>query len=168
MKLSGFGTDHSPNGYTREIDGALAALAAVQPRDGLEQRVLARIASAPEVFLPWYRRLAIAPAGHHRWALAAASAVIVAGGVTLTTYPHHPAAAPTRVAVHAPRPAQQPAAAAAGFAVTEHPFQPNTTPSTTKTRHRGIHRSYRATHERVPLPRGTVLPMRPHTIPPNP
>jgi hypothetical protein len=163
MKLSGFGTDHSPNEYTREIDGALAALAAVQPRDGLEQRVLARLASAPEVILPWYRRLAIAPAGHHRWALAAASAVIVAGGVALTTNQHHPAAAPIPVAVHAPRPAQQPAAAAAGFAVTEHPFQPNTT----TTRHRGIHRSYRATHERVPLPRGTVLPMRPHTIPAN-
>ena len=167
MKLSGFGTDRCPNEYTREIDGALAALAAVQPRDGLEQRVLARLASAPEVILPWYRRLAIAPAGHHRWALAAASAVIVAGGVALTTYPRHPAAAPTPVAVHAPRPAQQPAAAAAAFAVTEHPFQPNTTPNTTRTRHRGIHRSYRATHERVPLPRGTVLPMRPHTIPAN-
>jgi hypothetical protein len=164
MKLSGFGTDHSPNEYAREIDGALAALAAVRPRHGLEQRVLARIASAPEVTLPWYRRLVIAPAGHHRWALAAASAVIVAGGVALTTYPRHPAAAPTPLVVHAPHPAQQPAAAAAGFAVTEHPFQPNTT----TTRHRGIHRSYRATHERVPLPRGTVQPMRPHTIPANP
>jgi hypothetical protein len=162
MKLSGFATDHADE-YTRQIDGALAALAAVQPRDGLEQRVLARIASAPDLSLPWYRRLVIAPAAHHRWALAAASAVIVAGGVTLTTYRHHPAAAPTPIAVHAPRPAQQPAAAAAGIAVIEHPFQANTT----KTRHRGIHRSYRATHERVPLPRGTALPMRPQTIPAN-
>jgi hypothetical protein len=163
MKLSGLTTYRSTIEYTHEIDGALAALAAVQPRDGLEQRVLARIASAPALTLPWYRRLVIAPAGHHRWALAAASAVIVAGGVTLTAYRHHPAAAPTPMALHAPRPAHQPAAAAAGIAVTEHPFQPNTT----RTRHRGIHRSYRATHDRVPLPRGTVLPMRPHTIPSN-
>ena len=69
---------HRAVDYTQEIDGALAALAAVQPREGLEQRVLARIASAPD--LPWYRRLAIIPMGHQRWALAAASAVIVAGG----------------------------------------------------------------------------------------
>jgi hypothetical protein len=75
---------HASVDYTQEIDGALAALAAVRPRDGLEQRVLARIASAPE--LPWYRRFAIASMGHHRWALAAASAVIVAGGVTMTAY----------------------------------------------------------------------------------
>jgi hypothetical protein len=96
--------------------------------------------------------------------LAAASAVIVAGGVTLTTYHHHPAAVPTPVAVHAPHPAHQAAAAAAaGFAVSEHPLQANPT----KTRHRGIHRSYRATHERVPLPRGTALPMRPQTVPAN-
>lgn len=164
MKLLGFATDRSAVHYTREIDGALAALAAVQPRDGLEQRVLARIVGTPVVHLPWYRRLAVAPAGHHRWALATASAVIVAGGITMTAYRHHPAAAPTPVAVHAPvRPAQQPAAAAAGIAVSEHPFQP----STTRTRHRGIHRSYRATHERVPLPRGTALPMRPRTVPAN-
>lgn len=163
MKPSGSATDHSAIAYGREIDGALAALAAVQPRDGLEQRVLARIASTPEVSSPWYHRLAVAPVGQHRWALAAASVVIVAGGVALTTYRHHPAATPTPIAVHVPRPAHQPAAAAAGIAVSEHPLQPNTT----KTRHRGIHRSYRATHERVPLPRGTAVPMRPHTIPAN-
>ena len=34
-------------GYAQEIDGALAALAAIQPREGLEQRVLARLAPAP-------------------------------------------------------------------------------------------------------------------------
>jgi hypothetical protein len=163
MKPSDSARNHPSIEYAREIDGALAALAAVQPRDGLEQRVLARIASTPEVSLPWYRRLVIAPVGQHRWALAAASAVIVAGGVTLMTYRYHPAVMPTPIAVHVPRPAQQPAAAAAGIAVSEHPFQTNTT----KTRHRGIHRSYRATHERVPLPRGTALPMRPHTIPAN-
>ena len=161
MKPSGSAMGHSAVDYTPEIDGALAALAAVQPRDGLEQRVLARIASTPE--LPWYRRLAIAPAGHHRWAMATASAVIVAGGIAMTTYRQHPTVAPTPVAVHVPHPAHQAAAAAAGFAVNGHPLQANPT----KTRHRGIHRSYRATHERVPLPRGTVVPMRPQTTPAN-
>lgn len=145
--------------YTQEIEGALATLAAVQPRDGLEQRVLARIASAPE--LPWYRRLAIEPVTHHRWALAAASAVIVAGGVTMTAYRHHPIAAPVPVAVHVPRPARKPAAAAASVGVSDHPLEVNKT----KTRHRGVHRSYRAMHEHVPLPRGTAAPLRPQTIP---
>jgi hypothetical protein len=149
---------HASVDYTQEIDGALAALAAVRPRDGLEQRVLVRIASAPE--LPWYRRFAIASTGHHRWALAAASAVIVASGVTMTAYRHHPVAAPTPVAAHAPRPAQQPAAAAASIGVSD-PLQVNKA----KTRHRGVHKSYRAMHDRVPLPRGTAAPMLPHTIP---
>lgn len=148
--------------YTQQIDGALAALAAVRPRDGLEQRVLARIAAAPEV--PWYRRFAIASMGHHRWALAAASAAIVAGGVTMTTYRHHPVAAPTPVAAHAPRPARQPAAAAASIGVSDRPLQTNKV----KARHRGVHKSYRAMHDRVPLPRGAAVPSRPHTIPSNP
>jgi hypothetical protein len=161
MKPSGSAMGHPAIDYTPEIDGALAALGAVQPRNGLEQRVLARIASAPQS--PWYRRLAIAPAGHHRWAMATASAVIVAGGIGMTAYRHHPAAVPTPVAVHLPRPAQHPAAAAAGLAVSQHSLQGNPA----KTRHRGIHRSYRATHERVPLPRGTAVPTRPHTIPAN-
>jgi hypothetical protein len=151
MKPSGSAMGHPAIDYIPEIDGALATLGAVQPRDGLEQRVLARIASAPQ--LPWYRR----------WAMATASAVIVAGGIGMTAYRHHPAAVPTPVAVHVPRPAQQPAAAAAGFAVSQHSLQANPT----KTRHRGIHRSYRATHERVPLPRGTAVPTRPHMIPAN-
>jgi hypothetical protein len=155
------GVDYTQEDYTQEIDGALAVLAAVRPRDGLEQRVLARIASAPE--LPWYRRLATASVGHHRWALAAASAVIVAGGVTMTTYRHHPIAAPTPVAVHTPRPAQQPAAAAASIGVSDHLLQMNKA----KTRHRGVRKSYRAMHDRVPLPRGTAVPARPHTIPAN-
>ena len=162
MKPSGTAMSHSAIDYTPEIDGALAALAAVQPRDGLEQRVLARIASAPE--LPWYRRFAIAPAGHHRWAMATASVVIVAGGIAMTAYRQHPTAAPTPVAVHVPHPAHQAAAAAAAFTLSEHPLQANPA----KTRHRGIHRSYRAIHGRVPLPRGTVAPMRPQTIPANP
>ena len=150
----------NPNNYMQEINGALAALAAVQPREGLEQRVLASIASAPE--LPWYRRrLSIMPAGHHRWALAAASAVIVAGGVTMTTYHPRPTASPTPVAVHVPRPAQQPAAAAGSVGVSKHPLDENKA----KTRHRGVHRSYRAMHEHVPLPRGTAAPLRPQTSP---
>lgn len=145
--------------YTEEIDGALAALAAVQPRDGLEQRVLACIGSAPE--LPWYRRLAIMPVGHHRWALAVATAVIVAGGVTMTSYRHRSSPVTTPVAVHAAHPSQQPAATAASVGVSSHPLEENKA----KTRHRGVHRSYRAMHEHVPLPRGTAAPMRPQAIP---
>jgi hypothetical protein len=153
------GFNDTADDYTPEIDGALAALAAIRPRDGLEQRVLARIATAPE--LPWYRRVTIAPMGQHRWALAAASAVIVAGGVTMTAYRHQPAAASTPVALHASHPASQAAAAAASVGVSDHPLQMNKA----KTGHRGVQKSYRAMHERVPLPHGTVAPMRPHTIP---
>ncbi|HEY3989576.1 MAG TPA: hypothetical protein VGM02_09785 [Acidobacteriaceae bacterium] len=159
MNSSGPGTIHAAIDYAEEIDAALAALAAVQPRVGLEQRVLAGIASAP--VLPWYRRLSIAPIGHHRWALAAASAVIVAGGVTMTAYRNRPTAAPVPVAVHAPHPARQAAAAAAAIGVSNHPLEMNKS----KTRHRGVHRSYRAAHDRVPLPRGTVAPMRLQPIP---
>lgn len=149
---------HGAGDYAQEIDGALAALAGIQPREGLEQRVLARIASAPD--LPWYRRLAIIPIGHQRWALAAASAVIVAGGVAMTAYHHTPAAAPP-VVVQLPHPARQAAAAAASVGVSDHPLETNKT----KAQHRGVHRSYRAMHPRVPLPRGTAAPMRPQTIP---
>jgi hypothetical protein len=150
--------------YAQEIDGALAALAGIQPREGLAQRVHARIASAPE--LPWYRRigyrgLAITPMGHQRWALAAASALIVVGGVAMTAYHHTPAAAPAPVAIQAPHPARQPAAAAASVGASHHPLETNKT----KTPHRGVHRSYRAMHPRVPLPRGTAAPMRPQTVP---
>ena len=145
--------------YMQEIDRTLAVLGAIQPRAGLEQRVLARIASAPA--LPWYRRLSIAPAGHHRWALAAACAVIVAGGTSMSTYRYRPQAAPVPLAIHAPRPAQQPASAAAGVGVSNHPLQMNKA----KTRHRGVHKSYRAMHKHVPLPRGTAAPMRPQMVP---
>lgn len=150
---------HTGVDYTQEIDGALAALAAVRPRDGLEQRVLTRIASAPE--LPWYRRFAVASMGHHRWAMAAASAVIVAGGVTMTSYRHHTVAVSTPAAVHIPHAAPQAAAAAASVGVSDHPLEINKA----KARHRGVHKSYRAIHGRVPLPRGTVAPMRPNTTP---
>ena len=147
--------------YTQEIDGALAALAAVQPRDGLEQRVLAHLASTPGP--SWYRRWIAMPIGQHRWAAAAASIVIVAGGVTLATYRPHAAATPAPALVQLPRPAKQPAAAAAGIGVSEHPLARNKV----KTRHRGVHRGFRAMHERVPLPRGTAAPSRPQTVPLN-
>jgi hypothetical protein len=150
---------HTGVDYTQEIDGALAALAAVQPRDGLEQRILTCIASAPE--LPWYRRFAVASMGHHRWALAAASAVIVAGSITMTSYRHHTVAVSTPVVVHIPHAAPQAAAASASVGVSDHPLEINKA----KTRHRGVHKSYRAIHQRVPLPRGTAAPLRPNTTP---
>jgi hypothetical protein len=150
---------HSGVDYRQEIDGALAILAAVQPRDGLEQRILTHIAAAPE--LPWYRRFAAVSVGHHRWALAAASAVIVAGSVTMTTYRHHSVPVPIPVAVHIPHAVPQAAAAAASVGVSDHPLEKNKATA----RHRGVHKSYRAIHERVPLPRGTAAPMRPNATP---
>jgi hypothetical protein len=147
--------------YTEQIDSTLAALAAVKPRDGIEQRILAQLASAPE--LSWYQRWIGTPLGHHRWAVAAASAAVVAGGVTLASYRHHPVAQPAPVAIHMPRPAQQPAAAAASIGISDHPLETHKV----KTRHRGVRRSYRAMHERVPLPRGTAVPLRPQAVPPS-
>lgn len=162
MSLSEFANDPLTIDSMPEINDALAAIAAVQPREGLEQRILARLASAPE--LSWYQRWIAVPVGNHRWATAAASVVILAGGVSLTTFRHHSVAVPGPVAVHLPRAAQQPAAAAAGIAVSEHPLKPNKT----ETRHRGVHRSFRAMHDRVPLPRGTAAPSRPQSVPLNP
>ena len=154
MKLS-----HPETTSTQEIDETLALLSRVQPRDGLEQRVLARIAAAPA--LPWYRRFVITPAVQHRWMLAAASTVIVAGGVAFSVSRDHAMApAPIPMALHAPRASQQPAAAAAAVAVPSHSLQS----TTGRTHHRGIHRSYRATRatpDRVPLPRGTIAPRFP-------
>jgi hypothetical protein len=147
--------------YTEQIDSTLAALSAVQPRAGLEQRVIAHLSSAPE--LSWYQRWIAIPFGHHRWAVPVASAVVVAGGVTIGSYRHHPAAQPAPVAVHMPRPAQQPAAAAAGVGVSDHPLDTHKV----KTHHRGVRRSYRAMHDRVPLPRGTAAPLRPQIVPPS-
>ena len=87
--------------------------------------------------------------------------MIVAGGIAMTTYRQHPTVAPTPVAVHVPHPAHQAAAAAAAFALSEHPLQAHPA----KTRHRGVHKSYRGIHERVPLPRGTAAPMRLNATP---
>lgn len=150
-----------PAEYTQQIDSTLAVLGSVRARAGLEQRVLAHLASAPE--LSWYQRWIAIPLGHHRWAVAAASAVVVAGGITLGSYRHHPVAQPAPVAIHMPRPAQQPAAAAASIGVSDHPLDTHKV----KTRHRGVHRSYRAVHPRVALPRGTMAPLHPQVVPPS-
>ena len=147
--------------YAQQIDSTLAALSTVQPRAGLEQRVIAHLSSAPE--LSWYQRWISIPIGHHRWVVAAASAVVVAGGITLASYRQHPAAQPAPVAIHMPRPAQQPAAAAASVGVSDRPLDTHKV----KTRHRGVRRSYRAMHDRVPLPRGTAVPLRPQAVPPS-
>lgn len=154
--------NHPPaGGYTEQIDSTLAALGTVRPRAGLEQRILANLASAPE--LSWYQRWIAIPIGHHRWAVAAASAVVVAGGITLASYRHHPVAQPAPVAIQAPRPVQQPAAAAASVGVSDRPLDTHKA----KSRHRGVQRSYRAKHDRVPLPRGTAAPLRPQALPPS-
>lgn len=151
--------------YTQTIDDALATLASVQPRDGLEQRILASITATPA--LPWYSRftfhhVTIAPFGQHRWMLVVASAIIVAGGVTMTTYRNHLTTTPhPAIVAHVPHPAQQPIASAASVGISAHPLQSNPA----RGRHRGTRRSYRAAHARVPLPRGTVHPSHPLTAP---
>jgi hypothetical protein len=145
--------------YEDEIDATLAVLGSVQPRAGLEQRVMARLETVPR--LPWYRVLRLAPAGRHRWMIATASGVIVAGAVTISTIHSHRAANQSPIVItQRSRTAQQLIGAAA--ATSEHPLQPNAA----RTRHhRGIHRGTRATHERVPLPRGSVAPSRPVAVP---
>ncbi len=148
---------HLETESTQGVDDTLTLLSRVQPRDGLEQRVLARIAAAPA--LPWYRRLWVAPgmqpSMQYRWMLAAASAVIVAGAVTLgVSHDRAGFAPPAPMATHVPHPAYQAAAAAAAVAVPSHHLQS----TTARTHHRGVRRSYRATHQRVPLPPGTVAP----------
>lgn len=161
MSFSDFTNRPPAAEFEQEIDNTLAALRAIQPRAGLEQRILVQLASAPE--LSWYQRWIAIPIGHHRWAVAAASAVVVAGGITLAGYRHSPVAQPAPVAVHMPRPAQQPVAAAAGVGVSDHPLDTHKV----KTHHRGVRRSYRAMHDRVPLPRGTAVPLRPQIVPPS-
>jgi hypothetical protein len=79
----------------------------------------------------------------------------------MTTYRYPPQAAAVPVTIRTSRPAQQPAAAAASVGVSNHPLQMNKATA----RHRGVHRSYRAMHEHVPLPRGTAAPMRPQIVP---
>jgi hypothetical protein len=143
----------------REIDATLAMLGSVRPRVGLEQRVMAHLEMAPR--LAWYQRLSLAPAGRHRWMLATASGVIVVGAMTVSGIHRHSvmtAPVPAVVRRQMPHPAQQPAAAAASIGVSDHPLESNIARTH---RHRGIHRSARAVHPRVPLPPGTVAPLRP-------
>jgi hypothetical protein len=144
--------------YNQEIDSTLAVLGSVQPRAGLEQRVMAHLDTAPR--LSWYHRLSLAPSGRHRWMIATASGVIVVGAMTVSGIHHHPiaAAAPATIRRQTPHPAPQPAAAAASIGVSDHPLQSNMARTH---RHRGIRRSARAVHQRVPLPSGTVPPLRP-------
>lgn len=144
--------------YEQEIDATLALLDSVQPRVGLEQRVMAHLEMAPR--LAWYHRLSLAPAGRHRWMIATASGVIVVGAVTISgTYRHTiTAPAPPAMRRESLHPPQQPVAPAASVGVSDHPFQQNIARSH---HHRGIRQSARAVHPRVPLPPGTVSPLRP-------
>jgi hypothetical protein len=131
-------------------------LGSVQPRAGLEQRVMAHLETAPR--LAWYHRLSLAPAGRHRWMIATASGVIVLGAVTIS-HRHTPITAPAPVfRRQALRPTQQPVTPAGSLGVSDHPLQPNIARTH---RHRGVRQTARAVHSRVPLPPGTVSPLRP-------
>lgn len=143
-------------GYDREIDATLAVLDSVQPRAGLEQRVMAHLEIAPR--LAWYHRLSLAPTGRHRWMIATASGVIVLGAVTIYSTHRPPDAAPAVTHQVVPRPIPQGAAPAAVVGLNSHPFPANIARTH---RHRGIHQSVRAVHPRVPLPSGTMAPLRP-------
>ena len=142
--------------YNQEINATLAVLGSVQPRAGLEQRIMAHLELAPR--LAWYHRLSLASAGRHRWVIATASGVIVLGAVTISGTHHRPAAAPVVIPQVLPHPAPQAVNAAGSIGVNDHPFPANIA----RTRHhRGIHQSARAVHPRVPLPPGTMSPLRP-------
>ena len=155
-------TRHNPHTPLPELDSTLALLRAAAPRMGLEQRVLARLATAPPP-LPWYHHLA-----SPRWMLTAASIVIVAGTVTYgfersrstaTSLPAHVVARPQRPL------GQQPVAAAASVGVPDRPLeQAPMQQAPLPVRHRGIHRAYRAQHARTVLPPGTVAPSHPHLL----
>jgi hypothetical protein len=145
--------------YDQEIDSTLAALGSVKPRPGLEKRVVAHLEMAPR--LAWYHRLSLAPAGRHRLMIATASGVIVVGAMTMSGIHRHrmmPTPVPVTARGQRPHPSQQPVAAASGIGVNDHPLQSNIVRTH---RHRGIHRSARAVHQRVPLPPGTGSPLRP-------
>jgi hypothetical protein len=144
-----------PGECNQVIDSTLAMLGSAQPRAGLEQRVMAHLQMAPR--LAWYRHLSLAPAGRHRWMMATASGVIVLGAVTMSGI-HHRQVMVRPPIVQRRQPLPQPAAAAATVGISNHPLQPNTVHTR---RHRGISRSARAMHPRVPLPPGTAAPLRP-------
>jgi hypothetical protein len=148
-----------PNPAISELETTLALLNAASPRMGLEQRVLSRLASAPPP-LAWYRQLA-AP----RWKFAAASVVIVAGTVTYSIVRVHSVASlPATPGMARPaRPLHpEPASAAAGVGVPNHPLQQSAERQPPAAmRHRGIRRAYRAQHPRTVLPPGVVAPSHP-------
>ena len=131
-----------------EVDRALALLAAVEPRAGLEQRVHARLAAAPHRLAPAH------------WMLTTASVMVVVSAVTLGVHHERTAAPlpPTFFATRVPRPSQQAAAAAAAVAAPSHPLPHRQT----------RHRAFRAQHERSILPRGTVAPRHPQLALPAP
>lgn len=154
-------TSSSPDGPhdadLAAVNSTLALLRAAEPRMGLEQRVLARLATATPAAPAWYHPFASA-----RWTLTAASVVVVAATVTYGVQHHRaPAPAPTAIAARAPRPARrEPVATAASVAEPEHPLQQAPVPA----RHRGSHRGFRARHARTVLPPGTVAPSRPQLL----
>jgi hypothetical protein len=149
-------SSESAGEFNQEIEATLAMLGSVQPRAGLEQRVMAHLETAPR--LAWYHRLSLAPAGRHRWMIATASGVIVLGAVTIS-HRHTPVTAPAPVfRRQALRPTQQPVTPAGSVGKSDHPLQPNVTRTH---RHRGVRQTARAVHPRVPLPPGTVSPLRP-------
>lgn len=149
-------SSESAGEFNQEIEATLAMLGSVQPRPGLEHRVMAHLETAPR--LAWYHRLSLAPAGRHRWMIATASGVIVLGAVTIS-HRHTPITAPAPVfRRQALRPTQQPVTPAGSLGVSDHPLQPNVARTR---RHRGVRQTARAVHPRVPLPPGTVSPLRP-------
>lgn len=139
-----------------QIDQTLSLLASVQPRQGLESRLLARLHAAPaRESLP--RRI-LAP----RWAAVAASVLAVAGAAGVASLHLRPATTAPSPILRVPRAAAAPVATSAGVAGSPRPHQNQAAT------HRGIRRSYRAMHperERSGMPPGTVIPTRPQTVP---
>ncbi len=152
-----------------ELESTLHLLGSAEPRMGIEQRVLARLATAPAA-PAGYRRYISLQFFSGRWAITAASAVIVTGAVVYGVERHR-AASPVAqpFVVRAPFRASQPVAPAASVGVPEHPLTPTPDdqgelPARHNGTHRGIHRSFRAQHARTALPPGAVVPTRPHLL----
>lgn len=78
------------DGLDRALDTALAKYSAVEPRVGLEDRILANLrTAAPPRRPPWWR-----------WGLAAATLAVVLIGIALSLHIQKPA--PPRIATHVP------------------------------------------------------------------
>jgi hypothetical protein len=149
-----------------ELDSTLALLAAANPRMGLEQRVLARLAAAPSP-PAWYQRLA---SGHLPlgWMMTAAAAIIVAGTVTYGVEHWRAGDSSFGADQGIARPARPvnrlAVSPAASVGVPDHPLEQAAPPPQTSLRHRGIRRAYRAQHARTALPPGTAVPSHPHLL----